>query len=106
MRKSRYGRVAVLAVPCALALGACGGSSPTIAQHSEKSLAQTGLEKVTNTPAKSIDCPTGVQAKVGVTFDCHLTMNDGTQFLFTERVDQVSGKQGRLEIVRALKKNS
>ncbi len=97
MRKSRF---AALVLPAALLLGACGGGA-TIAQSSEKSLAQDGLSKVTSTPPKSIDCPSGVSAKVGVTLDCHLTLGDGTKVTFTERVDAVNGNRGRLRIIAA-----
>lgn len=44
-------------------------------------------------PVQSVDCPSGVDAKVGTTFECHATLNDGQQVTIPFQVASINGDQ-------------
>jgi Domain of unknown function (DUF4333) len=83
-------RRAALIVSLATLLAACGTS--TIKPHGAEQavvdvvLGQTGFRPT------DVRCPSGVEAKVGVTFDCHFT---GPEAPYTAhmRITEVHGKR-------------
>jgi uncharacterized protein DUF4333 len=94
-------------VPCAAALAAlaaaallagCSASvttgGDTLVQSSEVAYAQSYISKqLTDMPAtKSVSCPSGVDAKVGNTFECQATLTNGQKVTLPFRVDSISGK--------------
>jgi hypothetical protein len=99
MTRSSSMRLIALPLTCGLLLSACG--TTTIDQSSETSLARKGLTAAHVGAAKSVKCPSGVAAKVGKTFDCHITLVNGHEVTFTIKVDKISGSSGHLTIVGA-----
>ena len=95
----RFLPLLALVVP-AVALTACG--TKTINESSMKSLTEKGL-KAAQPPltAKSIDCDSGVEAKVGKTGQCRAKLPDGRTVVYTLKVDKVSGDNGHMTIVGA-----
>jgi hypothetical protein len=79
-------------------LAACGKS--TIDQSSEvdlvhKQLAQDKLQ------AKSVDCPSDVEAKEGETFSCDVVLTDGSTGTYDIKVSSVSGDKASLQVTGA-----
>ncbi len=80
-------------------LAGCG--TKTINQQSEVKLVGLGLARANLGAPKSVDCPSGVQAKVGKTFDCHAVLANGAKGTFTLKIDRVQGNSGHMTIVAA-----
>lgn len=79
-------RALAIAAPLALALAACGQSvilaKPTAATVARAIFTRTGFRP------RDVTCPSGVDAKVGGTLQCHFTGPDGkyTAYLTIESV--------------------
>jgi NAD(P)H-hydrate repair Nnr-like enzyme with NAD(P)H-hydrate epimerase domain len=78
----------------AVALAACGGS--TVDQPDEVTLIHKDLGLYNLPQAKSVDCPSGVDAKVGTTFVCHATLPNGQVVTLPSRVNTVNGSNATL----------
>lgn len=81
-------------VGAAVALAACGSS--TVDQSDEVKLVNKDLGIYNLPQAKSVDCPGGVDAKVGTTFVCHATLPNGQVVALPSRVNTVNGNNATL----------
>jgi hypothetical protein len=75
MRRSVAGRLAGVAIVVILGLAGCTATVQTDAleqQITEELASQTGV-----TPT-SVNCPGGVEAEAGATFECTATADDGS----------------------------
>jgi NAD(P)H-hydrate repair Nnr-like enzyme with NAD(P)H-hydrate epimerase domain len=93
-------RAAGAAVLAVVAFAAAGCGSKTLDQGDEvnlvnKQLSSQGLK------AKSVDCPSDVEAKEGDTFKCDVTLTNGKTGTYTIKITQVSGSNASLQIVGA-----
>jgi NAD(P)H-hydrate repair Nnr-like enzyme with NAD(P)H-hydrate epimerase domain len=77
-----------------VALAACGSS--TVDQSDEVGLIHKDLGIYNLPQAKSVDCPSGVDAKVGTTFVCHATLANGQVVTLPSRVNTVNGSHATL----------
>lgn len=93
----RAAMLAVAPLSCAVLLSACG--TKTIDRQSELSLARDAVSAIHGGAAKSIDCPSGVAATAGTTFNCHVQLKGGKKVDFKIKVDQVKGSRGHLTVV-------
>ena len=89
--------VALIAV-VALALAACG--TKTLDQSDEVNLVNKQLSSQ-NLKAKTVDCPSDVEAKEGDTFKCDVTLTNGSTGTYTIKIQKVSGDNASLQIVDA-----
>jgi|SRR5690242_17228347 len=81
-----------------LGVAACGKS--TIDQSSEVDLVNKQLQQQ-NLKAKSVDCPSDVEAKEGTTFSCDVVLTNGHTGTFDIKVASVSGDHAQLQITGA-----
>jgi hypothetical protein len=82
---------AVLAGAVALQLAGCGGGKATIKPDvAAKSVTDSISEQTGFTPT-DVKCPSGVEAKVGVTFECHYTGPDGP-YTANVKINKISGE--------------
>jgi len=80
--------LAALAFVSAMALSGCGGTEID-ASKTEAFI----RENVAGPPPRSVDCPDGVEAKKGETFDCRLTYEHGVPpATLTVHVENDDGK--------------
>ena len=86
------------AVALVLGVAACGKS--TIDQSSEVDLVNKQLQSQ-NLKAKSVDCPSDVEAKEGTTFTCDVVLTNGHTGTFDIKVASVSGDHAQLQITGA-----
>ena len=90
--------VFIVAVGLLLGVAACGKS--TIDQSSEVDLVNKQLSSQ-HLKAKSVDCPSGVEAKEGTTFSCDVVLTNGNTGTFDIKVTSVSGDKANLQITGA-----
>ena len=98
-------QVSVLLLACASGIAAlllvagCGTSSEKVI---DSSTAKPAIEKQIQSSgapaAKSISCPQ-TQAKAGKTFTCDVTLQDGTAYEMTIRIDKVGAQHPLLTVV-------
>jgi hypothetical protein len=82
--------IAVVALlPAAALVGGCGKLEVT-SSGAEKVVSDLVLSK-TGEHIKNVSCPSGMSAKVGVTFDCHFNGPDGTKYTAHMRITKVKG---------------
>jgi NAD(P)H-hydrate repair Nnr-like enzyme with NAD(P)H-hydrate epimerase domain len=79
-------------------VSACGKT--TIDQSSEVDLVNKSLQQH-NLKAKSVDCPSDVDAKEGTTFSCDVVLTNGKTGTFDIKVTSVSGDHAQLQITGA-----
>ncbi|MDQ6746370.1 MAG: DUF4333 domain-containing protein [Actinomycetota bacterium] len=91
--------ISLVLLGSSVVLAGCG--TKTINQQSEVKLVGLGLAKANLGAPTSVDCPSGVQAKVGKTFDCHAVLANGKKATFTLKVDGIEGNNGHMTIVAA-----
>jgi hypothetical protein len=84
----------------ALLLGAAACGKSTIDQSSEVDLVNKSLQQH-NLKAKSVDCPSDVEAKEGTTFSCDVVLTNGKTGTFDIKVSNVSGDHAQLQITGA-----
>jgi hypothetical protein len=84
----------------ALLVGVAACGKTTIDQSSEVDLVNKSLQKQ-NLKAKSVDCPSDVEAKEGTTFSCDVVLTNGNTGTFDIKVTSVSGDQAQLQITGA-----
>ena len=90
--------IVAVATALSLAVAACGKS--TIDQSSEVDLVNKQLASQ-NLKAKSVDCPSDVEAKEGTTFSCDVVLTNGKTGTFDIKVTSVSGDHANLQITGA-----
>ena len=88
----------IVAAGLLLGVAACGKS--TIDQSSEVDLVNKQLQQQ-NLKAKSVDCPSDVEAKEGTTFSCDVVLTNGNTGTFDIKVASVSGDHAQLQITGA-----
>ncbi len=67
----------------------------------DQALALSIIYKSADTAPKSADCPTDVPAKAGRTFDCRLTLKDGSRDTVTFKVEKATSTEQNLRLVAA-----
>lgn len=82
-------KAALSAALLAIAVSACGGKTIR-ADEAERSVARV-VARETGFMPTDIGCPSGVDAKVGGTFDCEFTGPDG-RYTATVRILKVEGE--------------
>ena len=86
--------------PILLALGAllaACGTSTIKAPGAERSVAEVVSRQTGFRPA-DVSCPSGVEAKVGGTFDCRFTGPEGRPYVAHMRILEVEGERVRFQI--------
>src|SRR3954447_25567147 len=81
-----------------LGVAACGKS--TIDQSSEVDLVHKQLAH-DNLKAKSVDCPSGIDAKADETFSCNVVLTNGNTGTYDIKVTSVSGDHVNLQVTGA-----
>ncbi|WP_205873151.1 DUF4333 domain-containing protein [Mycobacterium camsae] len=81
---------AALAGLSALSLSACG--KPTVKPEGAAQSVIDVVSKQTGFRPTEVNCPSGVEAKVGQQFDCHFTGPEGTPYTAHMRVTKVDGE--------------
>ena len=84
--------VFMVAAGLLLGVAACGKSTIDLVN---KQLSSQHLK------AKSVDCPSGVEAKEGTTFSCDVVLTNGNTGTFDIKVTSVSGDKANLQITGA-----
>ncbi len=88
----------VTAIALLIGVAACGKS--TIDQSSEVDLVNKQLSSQ-KLKAKSVDCPSDVEAKEGTTFSCDVVLTNGNTGTYDIKVTSVSGDKANLQITGA-----
>ncbi|HVS29270.1 MAG TPA: DUF4333 domain-containing protein [Solirubrobacteraceae bacterium] len=83
-------RTAALIVSLAVLLAACG--TGTIKPHGAEQVVVNVVSGQTGFRPTDVRCPSGVEAKVGVTFDCHFTGPEGP-YTAHMRIRKVQGER-------------
>lgn len=79
----------VALLPAAALVGGCG-KLEVIPSGAERVVSDVVLSK-TGAHITNVSCPSGISAKVGVTFDCHFNGPDGTKYTARMRIAKVKG---------------
>ncbi len=90
----RIAQVAVTAAILVMSVLAAGCSSkstvkPDGAAHSVVDV----VSKQTGFHPSDVHCPSGVEAKVGVAFDCHFTGPEGKEYTANMKITKVNGDE-------------
>jgi len=78
-------------VALALLVGGCG-KSEILVSGAQKAVVQVVSKKTSFTPT-DVKCPSGVEAKVGGTFDCTFTGPQGVPYTAHMRITKVDGSR-------------
>jgi hypothetical protein len=89
-----------LALIAILALVATGCGTKTLDQNDEVDLVNKQLASQ-NLKAKTVDCPSDIEAKEGKTFDCNVTLTNGNTGTYTIKITKVNGDNASLQVVDA-----
>ncbi len=84
----------------ALLLGVAACGKTTIDQKSEVDLVNKQLSSQ-NLKAKSVDCPSDIEAKEGETFSCDVVLTNGKTGAYDIKVTSVSGDHANLQVTGA-----
>ena len=84
----------------ALLLGVAACGKTTIDQSSEVDLVNKQLASQ-NLKAKSVDCPSDVEAKEGTTFSCDVVLTNGNTGTYAIKVTSVNGDHANLQVTGA-----
>jgi hypothetical protein len=83
--------IAVVGVGCSFSIS-LGGDTKTVDHAAEVSHAKKILDGLSGLPAAyAIDCPFDVEAKVGTTYECQVTLSNGQEVSMPFRVTSVNG---------------
>lgn len=82
---------ACVVVVCGLLLAACGQS--TIKPSGAEQAVVEVVSKQTGFHPTDVKCPSGVEAKVGKTFQCHFTGPEGKGYTASVRINQIQGQR-------------
>jgi NAD(P)H-hydrate repair Nnr-like enzyme with NAD(P)H-hydrate epimerase domain len=88
------------AAAAALLLAVAGCGKTTLDQSSEVDLVNKALASQ-NLKSKSVDCPSGIEAKEGETFSCDAVLTSGKTLTFDIKVGTVSSDHASLHITGA-----
>lgn len=99
-RKLTKRMAVVIGVAAVLALVAAGCGTKTIDHDSEVDLVNKQLAS-DNLKARSVECPDDVEAKEDETFQCDVTLTDGSTGTYTITVEKVSGDNASLRVTDA-----
>ncbi|MEC4765684.1 DUF4333 domain-containing protein [Mycobacterium sherrisii] len=75
----------------ALAVG-CGSKTTVKPDGAAQSVVDV-VSKQTGFHPNDVHCPAGVEAKVGVQFDCHFTGPEGKEYTANMKITRVSGAE-------------
>jgi hypothetical protein len=81
-----------LVTAVAVLLAGCGTTNLIDPHGAEQSVVNV-VARQTGFRPTDVRCPSGVRAKVGVTFDCHFTGPEPKPYVAHVRVETVSGKR-------------
>lgn len=84
----------------ALLLGVAACGKTTIDQSSEVDLVHKQLAH-DKLQAKSVDCPSDIEAKAGETFSCDVVLTNGKTGTYDIKVTSVNGDHANLQITGA-----
>ena len=106
MSRGLKGRLAAaLALIALVALTAAGCGSKTLDQSDEVNLVNKQLADQ-KLDAKSVDCPSDIEANEGDTFKCNVTLTNGNTGTYTIKISNVSGDNASLQTVDAQNTNT
>jgi hypothetical protein len=89
-----------LALAAALLTAGCGGDEqPSLSKEQLQTMAKDKLEAAAGAPARSVECPAGVESKVGATQRCVLTTTNGGRIGVTATVTKVDGDAVGFDVV-------
>jgi Domain of unknown function (DUF4333) len=92
--------VATVAGSAAVLFAVAGCGTSTVDQSSEVDLVNKALQG-NHLKAKSVDCPSDVEAKQGQTFTCTAALTNGTTATINAEVQNVSSDHATLHITSA-----
>jgi hypothetical protein len=92
------GACVVGAAAIALATGCGTGTEKVIDSGTARPLIEKQIHASGGPAVKSIDCPQ-TKPEVGVTFTCHVTLQDGSAYDMKIRVDKVGAKHPLMTVV-------
>ncbi len=100
--RSRGGACMLAACATAALVSGCSfsfGSSDTIKQDDEVKNAQNFIDQQLTSlpPTKSVDCPDGVDAKTGTTFECTATLVNGQKITLPLVVSSTNDNGGTID---------
>ncbi|WP_338079653.1 DUF4333 domain-containing protein [Antrihabitans stalactiti] len=89
--------IAAAAIACALAVSLTGCGSKIKADGAEKTIADFVSSKTGFKPT-DVKCPSDVDAKEGVEFDCHFTGPEGKPYTVNMKITKVDGDNVNFDI--------
>ena len=92
-------RSAIAASIASLAL-LTAGCSPTIKTEAAVASVVDLVSKQTGFRPKDVKCPSDVEAKIGIEFECHFTGPEGSDYTAHMKVANVEGDEVQLSIDR------
>jgi hypothetical protein len=84
-------RTGALVVAAGILLAGCG--TATIKQHGAEQSVASVVAQQTGFRPTDVKCPSGVEAKVGNTFDCHFTGPEPKPYVAHVRITNVQGQR-------------
>lgn len=91
MRFVQAASAAVLVSAIAVPLAGCSSKSTVKPDGAAQSVVDV-VSKQTGFHPSDVHCPDGVEAKVGVQFDCHFTGPEGKEYVANMKVTKVDGE--------------
>ncbi|WP_243394041.1 DUF4333 domain-containing protein [Mycobacterium ahvazicum] len=92
MRFVQAASAAVLVSAIAVPLAGCSSKSTVKPDGAAQSVVDV-VSKQTGFHPADVHCPDGVEAKVGVQFDCHFTGPEGKEYTADMKITKVNGEQ-------------
>lgn len=91
---TRIAKVAATAAILVMTVPAAGCSSKsTVKPDGAAQSVVDVVSKQTGFHPSDVHCPSGVEAKVGVQFDCHFTGPEGKEYTANMKITKVSGEE-------------
>jgi hypothetical protein len=84
-------RAAVLVLAAAVLVAGCG--KKVIEQNAAEQEVAAFVARHTGFGPTDVKCPSGVEAKVGVTYDCHFTGPEPKPYVAHVRITKVQGQR-------------
>ncbi|ORX01985.1 hypothetical protein AWC29_22025 [Mycobacterium triplex] len=92
MRIAQAAAAAVLAGAVAVPLAGCTSKSTVKPDGAAQSVVDV-VSKQTGFHPADVHCPDGVEAKIGVQFDCHFTGPEGKEYTANMKIIKVDGER-------------